>query len=78
MRRRGSSSPKPNSRPSACEGEGDAERNRIYAAAYGKDAEFFAFYRSLLAYENAIKAGTPFVLSPDSDFFKYLRSSTPR
>jgi membrane protease subunit HflC len=60
------------------EGEGDAERNRIYAAAYNKDAEFFAFYRSLLAYENSIKAGTPFVLSPDSDFFKYLRSSTPR
>jgi membrane protease subunit HflC len=60
------------------EGEGDAERNRIFAAAYGKDAEFFAFYRSLLAYENAIKAGTPFVLSPDSEFFKYMRSSTPR
>jgi membrane protease subunit HflC len=59
-------------------GEGDAERNRIYAAAYNKDAEFFAFYRSLIAYETAIKAGTPFVLSPDSDFFKYLRSSTPR
>ena len=60
------------------EGEGDAERNRIFAAAYGKDAEFFAFYRSLLAYENSIKAGTPFVLSPDSEFFKYMRSSTPR
>ncbi|MFZ4687343.1 MAG: protease modulator HflC, partial [Hyphomonadaceae bacterium] len=60
------------------EGEGDAERNRIYAAAYGKDAEFFAFYRSLLAYENSIKAGTPFVLSPDSDFFKYMRGATPR
>ena len=60
------------------EGEGDAERNRIFAAAYGKDAEFFAFYRSLLAYENSIKAGTPFVLSPDSGFFKYMRSSTPR
>jgi membrane protease subunit HflC len=60
------------------EGEGDAERNRIFAAAYGKDAEFFAFYRSLLAYENSIKAGTPFVLSPDSEFFKYMRGSTPR
>jgi membrane protease subunit HflC len=60
------------------EGEGDAERNRIFAAAYGKDAEFFAFYRSLLAYENSIKAGTPFVISPDSEFFKYMRSSTPR
>jgi modulator of FtsH protease HflC len=60
------------------EGEGDAERNRIFAAAYGKDAEFFAFYRSLLAYENSIKAGTPFVLSPDSEFFKYMRGATPR
>lgn len=60
------------------EGEGDAERNRIYAAAYGKDAEFFAFYRSLLAYENSIKAGTPFVLSPDSEFFRYMRGATPR
>jgi modulator of FtsH protease HflC len=65
-------------RAQVLEGEGDAERNRIYAAAYNKDAEFFAFYRSLIAYENSIKAGTPFVLSPDSDFFKYLRSSTPR
>jgi membrane protease subunit HflC len=53
-------------------GEGDAERNRIYAAAYNKDAEFFSFYRSLEAYEKAIKAGTPFVISPDSDFFKYF------
>ena len=60
------------------EGEGDAERNRIFAAAYGKDAELFAFYRSLLAYENSIKGGTPFVLSPDSEFFKYMRGSTPR
>jgi membrane protease subunit HflC len=59
-------------------GEGDAERNRIYASAYNKDAEFFAFYRSLIAYETAIKQGTPFVISPDSDFFKYLRSSNPR
>jgi len=59
-------------------GEGDAERNRIYASAYNKDAEFFAFYRSLEAYDRSIKQGTPFVLSPESDFFKYLRSSTPR
>ena len=59
-------------------GEGDAERNRIYASAYNKDAEFFAFYRSLEAYDRSIKQGTPFVLSPDSDFFKYLRSSQPR
>lgn len=55
-------------------GEGDAERNRIYASAYNKDAEFFAFYRSLEAYKVSIKAGTPLVISPDSEFFKYFRS----
>ncbi|MEZ5937792.1 MAG: protease modulator HflC [Hyphomonadaceae bacterium] len=53
-------------------GEGDAERNTIYAAAYNRDPEFFAFYRSMLAYERSIKAGTPLVLSPDSPFFKYF------
>lgn len=53
-------------------GEGDAQRNAIYAQAYNKDPEFFAFYRSMQAYENAMKAGTPIVISPDSDFFKYF------
>jgi len=53
-------------------GEGDAERNQTYAQAYGRDAEFFSFYRSLEAYDRSIKQGTPFVLSPDSDFFKYF------
>jgi membrane protease subunit HflC len=53
-------------------GEGDALRNQIYASAYNKDAEFFSFYRSLLAYEASIKEGTPLVISPDSDFFKYF------
>lgn len=56
-------------------GEGDAERNRIYASAYNKDPEFFSFYRSLLAYDRSIKQGTPFVMSPDSDFFKYFKSA---
>lgn len=59
-------------------GEGDAERNKIYASAYNKDPEFFAFYRSLEAYDKAIKTGTPFVMSPDSDFFKYFKSSDGR
>ena len=59
-------------------GEGDAQRNQIFADAFGRDPDFFAFYRSLIAYETAIKQGTPFVISPDSDFFKYLRSSNPR
>jgi membrane protease subunit HflC len=53
-------------------GEGDADRNRIYASAYNKDPEFFSFYRSLLAYETSIKEGTPLVISPDSEFFKYF------
>ncbi|HEV7690350.1 MAG TPA: protease modulator HflC [Hyphomonadaceae bacterium] len=59
-------------------GEGDAERNKIYAAAYNKDAEFFSFYRSLIAYETAIKAGTPMVISPDSDFFRYFGDQNGR
>lgn len=59
-------------------GEGDSERNKIYAAAYNKDAEFFSFYRSLLAYEAAIKAGTPMVISPDSDFFRYFGDQNGR
>ena len=54
-------------------GEGDAERNRIYAAAYNKDAEFFAFYRSMTAYENGLRSSdTRFLLQPDSDFFRFF------
>ena len=57
------------------EGEADAERNRIFAQAYGKDQEFFEFYRSLAAYEEALKGNnSTMVLSPDSEFFNYLRS----
>ena len=67
-----------NQKSQVLRGEGDAERNKIYAAAYNKDAEFFSFYRSLIAYDTAIKAGTPFVMSPDSDFFKYFKSSDGR
>ncbi len=54
-------------------GEGDAERNRIFADAYGRDPEFFTFYRAMLAYEEAMGAeGTRLVLSPDSEFFRYF------
>lgn len=54
-------------------GEGDAERNRIFAEAYGKDEDFFSFYRSMQAYEKGIKANdTRLVLSPSSPFFKYF------
>ena len=53
-------------------GAGDKERNNVYAAAYNKDPEFFAFYRSMEAYKNGLGAGTTYVLSPDSDFLSYL------
>ncbi|NVO54827.1 protease modulator HflC [Rhodobacteraceae bacterium B1Z28] len=60
-------------------GEADAERNAIFAEAYGADPEFFEFYRSLTAYENALQGGnSSLVLSPDSDFFNYLSSPTGR
>ncbi len=54
-------------------GAGDARRNEIYADAYNLDPEFFAFYRSMEAYENSIEDGTTVILSPDSDFFRYFR-----
>ena len=58
-------------------GEGDAERNRIYAAAASKDPDFFAFDRSMRAYEEGLKPGdTRFVISPNSEFFRYFNSST--
>jgi len=54
-------------------GEGDAERNRIFADAYGRDTEFFAFYRAMLAYEAGLASGdTRLVLSPESEFFRYF------
>ena len=56
-------------------GQADAERNSIYAGAYGKDPEFFAFYRSLKAYERALQGkNSTMVMSPDSEFFDYLKS----
>ncbi len=58
-------------------GEADAERNAIFAEAYGADPEFFEFYRSLSAYEQALGGGnSSMVLSPDSEFFNYLKSPT--
>jgi membrane protease subunit HflC len=57
-------------------GTGDAERNRLFAAAYGQDEEFFEFYRSMEAYRNALaNTGTTMVLSPDSAFFSYFGSN---
>ena len=55
-------------------GEADAERNAIYAEAFGRDPEFFAFTRSLTAYERALKGtNSSIVMQPDSEFFEYLR-----
>jgi membrane protease subunit HflC len=60
-------------------GEADAERNRILAEAYGQDPEFFAFIRSLAAYEVSLKGGnSSIVMQPDSEFFDYLRSDAGR
>jgi len=66
-------------------GEGDAERNRIFAEAYGKDAEFFAFYRTMQAYEQGLGrdptgqrqgGDTRMLLRPDSDFFRFFSDPT--
>ena len=54
-------------------GEGDGMRNKIFAEAFGKDPEFFAFYRAMQAYEKALIGGdTSLILSPDSEFFKFF------
>jgi len=54
-------------------GEGDAERNRIFAEAFTRDPDFFAFYRSMQAYETGLRANdTRMVIKPDSDFFRYF------
>jgi modulator of FtsH protease HflC len=58
-------------------GDGDAERNRIYANAFNQDPDFFAFYRSMQAYDAALKSSdTRLLLSPDSEFFKYFNDAT--
>ncbi|MEM7068020.1 MAG: protease modulator HflC [Pseudomonadota bacterium] len=55
-------------------GEGEGERNAIFADAFGRDPEFFEFYRSMTAYSEALQqSGTTMVLSPNSDFFRYFQ-----
>jgi len=62
-----------NSQAEQIRGEGDGERNRLFADAYNKDADFFAFYRSMSAYENSLKSNdTRFLLRPDSEFFRFF------
>ncbi|MFP1633497.1 protease modulator HflC [Zhengella sp. ZM62] len=54
-------------------GEGEGERNRIFAEAFSRDPEFFEFYRSMTAYEKALQQeGTTMILSPESEFFRYF------
>ncbi|MCU7958725.1 MAG: protease modulator HflC [gamma proteobacterium symbiont of Bathyaustriella thionipta] len=56
-------------------GTGDARSAEIYASAYQKDAEFYAFYRSLEAYRKSFGQGDVFVIEPDSEFFNYFGNS---
>jgi len=59
-------------------GQADAQAIKIYADAFSRDPEFFAFYRSLDAYKNALKGdSTTLVLSPDSEFFRYFNGQAP-
>lgn len=59
-------------------GEADATRSAIFAEAYGRDPEFYAFYRSLAAYEHALKGeNSTMVITPDSEFFDYLKNAEP-
>ena len=57
-------------------GEGDGQRNKIFANAFGQDPQFFSFYRAMQSYEKALIGGdTSLILSPDSDFFKFFGKS---
>jgi modulator of FtsH protease HflC len=65
------------SRGEQTRGEGDAERNRIFAEAYDKDRDFFAFYRSMQAYEAGLRHNdTRLLLTPDSEFFRFFNDPT--
>ena len=62
-----------NKKSEIMKGEGDGQRNKIFANAFGRDPQFFAFYRAMQAYETALIGGeTSMVLSPDSEFFKFF------
>src|ERR1700710_1639476 len=66
-----------NSTAEQVRGAGDGERNRLFAEAYGQDPDFFAFYRSMSAYENGLRSNdTRFLLRPDSDFFKFFSNAS--
>jgi membrane protease subunit HflC len=60
-------------------GEGDGEKNRIFAEAFNRDPDFFAFYRSMTAYQSSLKGdNTTVILSPDSEFFRYFGNQATR
>jgi modulator of FtsH protease HflC len=68
-----------NKRSEELRGEGDGTRNRVFAEAFGRDPDFFRFYRSMQAYEQGLKQGdTRLILSPNSDFFRYFNGSSGR
>ena len=58
-------------------GQADGKRNAIFAEAFGRDPEFFAFYRSLTAYEKSLTSdNATMIISPNSEFFDYLNSDS--
>jgi membrane protease subunit HflC len=68
-----------NKKSQVLKGEGDGERNKIFAEAFGRDPDFFSFYRSMQSYEKSlIGKDTSLILSPDSDFFKFFGQSGGR
>jgi membrane protease subunit HflC len=64
-----------NSKSEQIRGEGDGERNRIFAEAYGRDADFFSFYRTMQAYESGLQGQTRLLVAPDSDFLRYFNDA---
>ena len=68
-----------NKKSEIMKGEGDGQRNKIFANAFGRDPQFFAFYRAMQAYETALIGGeTSLILSPDSEFFKFFGNIKPK
>jgi membrane protease subunit HflC len=64
-----------NSKSEQIRGDGDGQRNRIFAEAFGRDADFFNFYRSMQAYEVGLKGDTRLLTAPDSDFFRFFNDA---
>ena len=70
---------KSNAEAQRIRGEGESTAAGIYAAAYSRNPEFYSFYRSLQAYRTALgREGDVMVISPDSEFFRYLKSPAPQ